>query len=39
MASVTYNHVWKRYGEVEVLKDVQLEIKDKKCAEIGRAHV
>ena len=29
MASVTYNHVWKRYGEVEVLKDVQLEIKDK----------
>lgn len=29
MASVTYNHVWKRYGDVEVLKDVQLEINDK----------
>lgn len=29
MASVTYNHVWKRYGDVEVLKDIQLEIKDK----------
>jgi len=29
MASVTYKHVWKRYGDVEVLKDIQLEINDK----------
>ena len=29
MASVTYNHVWKKYGDVEVLKDIQLPINDK----------
>ncbi len=28
MASVTYNHVWKRYGDVEVLKDIELAVKD-----------
>ncbi len=29
MASVTYNHVWKKFGDVEVLKDIQLSINDK----------
>jgi multiple sugar transport system ATP-binding protein len=29
MASVTYDHVWKKFGDVEVLKDIQLAINDK----------
>lgn len=29
MASVTYNHVYKRYGDVEVIKDLNLDIADK----------
>lgn len=29
MASVTYNHVYKRYGDVEVIKDFNLEVADK----------
>jgi multiple sugar transport system ATP-binding protein len=29
MASVTYKHVYKRYGDVEVIKDLNLDIEDK----------
>ncbi len=29
MANVTYNHVFKRYGDVEVIRDLNLEIADK----------
>ncbi len=29
MASVTYKHVYKRYGDVEVIKDLNLDIADK----------
>ena len=29
MASVTYDHVVKRFGDVEVLKDINIPIKDK----------
>ncbi|MBN2046705.1 MAG: ABC transporter ATP-binding protein [Anaerolineaceae bacterium] len=29
MASVTYNHVWKRFGEVTALRDLNIEIEDK----------
>ena len=28
MASVTYDHVWKKFGDVEVLKDIQLAVND-----------
>ena len=29
MASVTYKHVYKRYGDVEVIKDLNLDVEDK----------
>ena len=29
MASVTYKHVWKRYGDVVAVEDLNLDIKDK----------
>lgn len=29
MAGLVFNHVWKRYGEVEAVKDLHLEIQDK----------
>jgi hypothetical protein len=29
MASVSYRHVYKRFGDVEVVTDLNLEIKDK----------
>ena len=29
MASVTYEHVYKRFGDVEVITDMNVEIQDK----------
>src|SRR5260221_3915220 len=31
MASIKFDHVWKRFGEVSVLKDLDIDINDQEC--------